>query len=62
MAAAVMLISTAMFPAGMIFTMMMVVMAALDVGIKFQFAGHQIRYRLVRLAGYAAIQPDTGSP
>ena len=49
-----------MVAAGVAFTVVMVVVIALDIGIKFQGAGKHRLHRGIRIAGHAAEQPDTG--
>ena len=52
--------TAAMLPTGMVFTMVMVVVVAPDIGIIFQLALDESCNRGICIAGYAAIQLDTG--
>lgn len=48
----------AMVAAGVPFAVLMIVVVTVDVGIKLQLAGKQRTHRLVRTAGYTAVQLD----
>lgn len=50
----------AMASTGMPFAVLVVVMVTVYVGVKVQTAGKQSGYRVVRIAGNAAVEPDTG--
>ena len=52
--------AAAVLPTGMVFTMVMVVVVAPDIGIIFQLAFDKGSNRSIGVAGYAAIQLDTG--
>ena len=60
MIAAMVMVSAAMLPAGVLLAVVMVVMTALDVRVEFQAAGGQGLCSLVSLPGYAAVQLDSG--
>ena len=52
--------TAAMLPTGMVFTMVMVVVVAPDIGIIFQLAFDNGSNRSIGVAGYATIQLDAG--
>ena len=60
MIAAMVMVSAAMLPAGVLLAVVMVVMTAPDVWVEFQAAGGQGLCSLVSLPGYAAVQLDSG--
>ena len=55
MLVAMIFILTAMFAAGVPLAVLMLVMAALDIGIEFQVTGNQGFYRLISIAKDAAV-------
>ena len=52
--------AAAVLPTGVVLAMVMVVMVAPDIGIIFQLAFDKGSNRSIGVAGYAAIQLDTG--